>query len=293
MTFCRIYGVVSYDSNRKGNSMSLPKIDWNDVWKSIYKEKSASRRDDGFWDKRAPEFARHAKVGDYIGQIIKIMQPQPDWSVLDIGSAAGTLAVPLASSVKHITAMEPSAAMRRLLEERCESEGIDNISVINGRWEDDWEDIGINVHDVAIASRSLIVEDLEAAVTKLQRYARRRVYISTLVDEGPHDRRIIEAVGRKFHPGADYIIVYNFLRRMGIYANVAFTVNRKEKSYADVDEAAAGMGWMIHDMTGEEEERLKSFLAKTLVRRSGRLTLPYRRIIRWAVLWWEKDSEAA
>ncbi len=269
--------------------MGLPKIDWNELWKSMHQAKVAPMRDAQFWDKRAPEFARHAKTGDYIGQFMKIMQPRPDWSILDIGSAAGTLAVPLAPSVRRITAMDPSGVMRRLLKERCEQEGIDNITVVNGRWEDDWEKIGIAPHDVAIASRSLIVEDLEKAVSKIQQHARRRVYLSTMVDNGPHDPRIIEAVGREFSHRADYILVYNLLRQMGIYANVAFTINREEKGYTDIDDAAANLRWMIHDMTLEEEEKLKDFLSKTLVRKNGHLSLPYQRIIRWAVLWWEKD----
>ncbi len=269
--------------------MNLTKIDWNELWKSMHQAKTAPKRDARFWDKRAPEFARHVRTSDYIDQFITIMQPQPDWSVLDIGSAAGTLAVPLAPSVSQITAMDPSDVMRRLLKERCEQDGIENITVVNGRWEDDWEEIGLDVHDVAIASRSLIVEDLENAVIKIQQYARRRVYISTMVDNGPHDPRIIEAVGRKFPGRADYILVYNLLRSMGIYANVAFTINREEKSYTDVDDAAADLRWMIHDMTLEEEGKLKDFLSKTLVKRNGRFTLPYERITRWAVLWWEKD----
>lgn len=269
--------------------MNLTTFDWNELWKNIFKEKSASRRDKRFWDQRAPEFTRHASASDYINQFMAIMGPQPDWSVLDIGSGAGTLAVPLAPLVKRITAMDPSVAMRRLLRERCETINIDNITVVNGRWEDNWEEIGLGVHDVAIASRSLIVEDLQGAIEKISQYARRRIYLSTLVDEGPHDRRIIEAVGRKYQPGADYILVYNLLRQMGIYANVAFTVNRVEKSYCDVNDAVDAMRWMIHKMTFKEEEQLKAYLTKNLVRCNGRLTLPYRRTIRWAVIWWEKD----
>ena len=269
--------------------MCRPNIDWNALWRKAHLERHSTLRDSAFWDKRAPEFARHAKASGYVDQFTAIMKPQPSWSVLDIGCAAGTLAVPLASSVRCITAMDPSVRMRELLEDRCHRQGIKNITIVDGRWEDDWDELGIGVHDVIIASRSLIVEDLRGAIMKLQRNASRRVYISTLVGDGPHNREIIEAVGRDFCPGADYIVLMNLLREMQIFANLAFTCNSDEKTYGDVDEAVASLHWMIHEMNRKEEEKLRNYLYQNLVRENGRWKLPYRRTVRWAVIWWDMD----
>lgn len=273
--------------------MSLPNIDWNEVWRTIQSKKHASRRDPRFWDKRAPEFTRRAETGGYIGRFMAIMNPQADWSVLDIGCAAGTLAVPLAPSVSRITAMDPSDAMRALLEKRCQKQGITNIDIVKGRWEDDWEELGIGVHDVVVASRSLVVEDLRWAIQKVQRYAAKRVYISTLVDDGPYDRRIVEAAGRPFYPGADYIVVCNLLRQMGIYADVTFICKGEVKTYSDVEEALSSMRWMVHDMTAEEEAKLRCYLSDTLIPEGDRWKMPCLKTVRWAVLWWEKDSLSA
>jgi len=270
--------------------MGLPAIDWNEVWRKMHAERPAPLHDRGFWDQRAPEFTRHATAGDYILQFVQIMEPKPDWSVLDVGCGAGTLAVPLAPRVADITAMDPSTGMRTLLEERCRNQGIDNICIVEGGWQDDWVALGIGTHDVAIASRSLLVEDLRGAILKLQKHARKRVYLATLVDDGPYDRGIVEAVGRKLSLGADYIVVYNLLRQMGIYANAAFTVTRQEKSFADLEEAVDGLRWMIHAMTPAEEARLREYLARCLVRENGRWRLPQARVVRWAVLWWATDE---
>jgi SAM-dependent methyltransferase len=272
--------------------MAIPSIDWNEVWCATHEMKHTPVRDSKFWDKRAPSFTRHASGSDYIGQFLDIMKPEPSWSVLDIGCAAGTLAVPLASAVGIITALDYSKIMLRLLDERCWEQGIPNIRIVHGRWEDDWDALGIGVHDAAVASRSLVMDDLRGAIEKLSRYARRRVLVSTLVDDGPFDRRIFEAVGRSFQPGADYIIVYNLLRQMGIYANIAFTTHCEVKTFQDAEEALSSMRWMIHEMTPEEEVRLKAHLEKTLVRVNGGWQMPYRHLVRWAVMWWDKPSQA-
>ncbi len=269
--------------------MSMPSIDWNDVWKQFRSNRRDSTQDPEFWNKRASSFSRHASGSDYVQQFIDIMNPGPAWSVLDVGCAAGTLAVPLSSLVGSITALDPSMAMLSLLDERCLKQGITNIRRINGRWEDDWDALDIGVHDAAIASRSLITDDLSAAILKLESHAGKRVYLSAMVDDGPHDRRIVEAVGREFGPRADYIVVYNLLRQMGRYANVAFTVNKEEKLFKDVADAVNSLRWMIQDMTPEEEVRLTGHLQANLVRNSEGWKLPYSRVIRWAVLWWDKE----
>ncbi len=270
--------------------MNLPNIDWNALWREGHDRRFKSARDPGFWDRRAPEFSRHAQTGNYASQFMSIVKPRPAWRVLDIGSAAGTLAIPMAPRVKRVTAMDPSARMRELLQTRCKQEGIDNIRIVDGRWEDDWDTLGIGVHDVAIASRSLIVDDLQGAIIKIQRHASHRVVLSAMVGDGPHDRRIFEAAGREFSPGADYIVLVNLLRQMGIFADLTFICNTMQKTYQDVEDALNAMRWMLQGMTRDEEDRLRKYLSRTLVRENGQWKLPYAKVVRWAVIWWNTDG---
>lgn len=272
--------------------MDIGAIDWNEVWRDIQTRKEQHRlQDSSFWDGRAKDFTRAVTRTDYIKQFIEIFDPQPEWSVLDIGAAAGTLALPLAERTKQITAVEPSARMREFLQERRDALGLENIDIVEGRWEDDWEALGIEPHDAVIASRSLMMHDLREAIEKVERFARRRVILSTLVGEGPHDEKIFQAVGREAFHGPDYIVVYNLLRQMDIFANVAFTRNCEAKNWASLDEAVEGHRWMLHDMSADEEARLREHLAATLVPENGRLKMPYAKVVRWAVIWWDKDSE--
>ncbi len=266
-------------------------FDWNRVWRTHHAQKAMNgRTGDNHWDKRAKDFTRAVTKGDYVEQFLSMCDVRPGESVLDVGAAAGTLAVPLSAKAAAVTALEPSPVMRMLLEERCKKDGILNVNAVEGRWEDNWEALGIGVHDVAIASRSLIVNDLSMAIEKLQSHARRRVYLATLVDDGPFDRNLIMAVGRDFNPGIDYIVVMNYLRQIGVYANLAFTVHREDCAFASLDDAVEGLAWMVHEMTEDERVRLRDHLSRTLVPHGDLLALPRAHTVRWAVMWWDRDN---
>jgi len=267
--------------------MSGYEIDWNSAWKQA-REKRPRKKDPTFWNRRAPSFGKHVMESDYEKHFLELMQPLPSWSALDVGCGSGTLAVPLAGRIASVTALDFSSEMLSQLQQRCQDGGIDNITAIHGSWEDDWEKLGIETVDVAIASRSIVVDDLCEALTKLDRAARQRVYLSTIVGDGPSDRRIINAVGRAFERGPDYIYVYNLLHQMGIYANVSFITTSEWKRYVSVDDAIDGMSWMLHDMSIEEENRLRSYLAAELVFHESGWRLPSPKVVRWAVISWEK-----
>jgi SAM-dependent methyltransferase len=267
----------------------IREIDWNSIIAEIQRRKGDRDGSSDYWDKRAPAFARNASKSDYVDKILRFMKPKPHWSVLDVGCAAGTLAVPLAGKVKTVTGMDISAKMLMLLGERCGELGIENIMTVHGRWEDDWEELGIGEHDVAIASRSLITQDFHTALLKLNKAARKRVYISTLVGDGPYDRRMFEALGRELNPGPDYIYVYNLLYGMGIQAGIHFISYKERNSYENLDEAVMVHKGRLGTMTPQEEEILKEFFKKHLIHRCGKWETDCSRKIRWAVLWWDKE----
>ncbi|MDA1257358.1 MAG: methyltransferase domain-containing protein [Chloroflexi bacterium] len=56
-------------------------------------------------------------------------------TVIDVGAGGGRIAIPLAARCAHVTAVEPSDAMRRQLESSLVELGVTNVSVIPERWE--------------------------------------------------------------------------------------------------------------------------------------------------------------
>lgn len=262
--------------------------DWERVWRDRRAGRTSKKRDPRFWDGRAASFAKTTLETDYADRFLAIMEPEEQWSVLDVGCGNGVLAIPLARTVSSVTAMDHSGEMLSIVRERCQEECLDNVTTRLCRWEDDWNEAGIGSHDVAIASRSMVGDDLRGSILKLAGVARRRVYISTIVGDGPFDRRLFEAIGRPLDVGPDYICNYNMLYQMGITAHVAFIDETRNRTYDSPEQAFSAMQWMFDDLTHEEEKRLRSYIEKYLAFRSGRWRFCYDRVIRWAVMWWKK-----
>jgi len=270
--------------------VELP-LDWNVLWKQDYRRRRSASDDlPNYWNRRAPSFARRGQGSPYTEAFLALMAPEPHWSVLDMGCGPGTLAIPLAGLVQRVTAVDFSEVMIERLVQGCAEQGLQNVRAIHGGWEDDWDRAGIGLHDVAIASRSLIVEDLEEALLKLDRSARHRVYLSFQVGDGPRDKGALEALGRKVQKGADYLYVYNLLHQLGIYANVQILKLDDERVFASPEEALEFFQVFIRDLEPTEEVRLRAYLAENLIPKEGVWVLKGRQARDWALIWWEKDT---
>jgi SAM-dependent methyltransferase len=266
----------------------VTRVDWNQAWRAG-RERTGQRWDGrDFWNTRAASFAGHARQTRYCDDVLALLQPSPEWTVLDVGCGAGTLAVPLASRVRSVTATDISDKMLGLLAERCNELGISNVNPVLAGWDDDWRAAGIGEHDVVIASRSLFAADLRAAIQKLTSSARRRVMIVSLVGDGPYDRAVFNAVGRPLYRGPDYRFITNYLAQEGIFANVSFIREVEDKTYATLDEAVQGTRWMLDGITPAEEVLLRAHLSMRCIRRGDALALPQPKVTRWAAIWWDK-----
>lgn len=268
--------------------MDINSINWNQIWKELRDKRKRPKHGPEYWNKRAPSFNDHVKKTGYSAAFLEIMKPSKTWTVMDMACGGGTLAIPLASKVKEVTAVDFSDGMLNIIKSRAKKAKINNIQTINAAWEDNWEEKGMGAFDVVVASRALAMRDVQAAIEKLNCHAKKRVFISTVSGEGPHDSRIFEAVGRKFTPMTDYIYLYNLLYQMGIRAEVAFIREDSKRIYNDHDTALKSFGWMLGTMNRQEQNRLKKFLQDHLIPHKGKWKLDYNKKIEWAVLSWGK-----
>jgi len=89
-----------------------------------------------YWDRNARSQKLWSDHSGYHKQIITFLmeRAQPHWRVLDIGAGDGALTLPLSAFGCKVTAIEPSAEMRRLLFVRAESRGIANFDICDCAW---------------------------------------------------------------------------------------------------------------------------------------------------------------
>src|SRR5260370_2704584 len=90
-------------------------MDWVENWKQIVEERATragTHPDPGYWDRRAPSFARSTQAR--ADEFLKVIDPyvSPLKTLIHAGAGTGRHAVPLSERLEWVTAVEPSEAMR-------------------------------------------------------------------------------------------------------------------------------------------------------------------------------------
>jgi SAM-dependent methyltransferase len=264
-------------------------IDWVDLRAKAFKNKGWQNKGSKEWDAKATSFATRNKSSTYIELFLTLLPLEPSMSVLDVGSGPGTLAIPIARKVQSVTAIDFSQGMLDALIDQASEEKISNIKTIHCAWEDDWQARGIHPHDIAIASRAMGVQDLEAALKKIDAHALRYVFLSDRIGETPFDIAAFDAVGRPFAAGPDYIYTVNMLYKMGIHPNITVLTLDREITFNSMEEVINSYRWMFNDLSTTETIALENYLQNQIIKReNNQLTMRREPPPRWAVIWWQK-----
>ncbi|NLV27113.1 MAG: class I SAM-dependent methyltransferase [Methanomicrobiales archaeon] len=276
-------------------------IDWNEAWKKPDKEEgkkagfiSCGRR----WNDpaRCRRFSDAMKEDDWAGSMSRIhsMDIHPHSRVLDVGAGPGSLAIPLAKTVAHVTAVEPSKGMVTCLRENIAEAGIFNITFVPKKWED--VDINSDLdtpYDIVVASYSLGFPDLQDGLKKMNEASSKYVYIFWFADmRSPWQRNYSEIweelYGVPVPTGKKPNIVFNLLNQMGIFANIEVTKEESVHKYATFDDAVADQKEGLNLKTEKQEQVLRKYLEKKLKREDGKFV--HREISHRAKIWWEKEK---
>lgn len=272
------------------NLASYSDIDWSLLRKNAMAQKGWKRKGPKEWDNKAQSFSSRTKHNDYINLFIGELPLDPTLSVLDIGSGPGTLALPIAKHVGNVTAIDFSQGMLDILNQHAKDEHTENIKTIHCSWEDDWTNKGIVPHDIAIASRSVGVEDLEPALAKINSFATKYVFISDRIGATPFEEGAFHAIGRPFQTGPDYIYTLNILYKMGIYPNVTVLKPNPVTTYPSIEDALASYRWMFQELSSNEEQELLKYIKDNIVQRTDKaVTVARNSPVQWALIWWKNS----
>ncbi len=186
----------------------------------------------------------------------------PGDTLLDVGAGSGRFALPLAQSVKQVTALDMSPDMLAILERRAAEKDISNIQPLRGSW----EDIPVEPHDVVLAAWSLYRQrDILASLRKLIDATRRTLIIvdgdyAPRPDDDPPHERLKTAIWGEGDPGlCNYLYFAGMLRQCRVRAEVRLVHERMTRTALDLPTLARDFA--PHDATVSDLAAFTSRLA--------------------------------
>ena len=226
-------------------------MDWEQHWKDVIHARATAagtHADPGYWDRRAPSFARSTRAR--ADELFNVIDPylSPRKTLIDAGAGAGRHAVPLSDRLEWVTAVEPSEGMRAQIPPR------DNMTVVASTW----EDAEVAPADLVICCHVMYgVADPVPFISKLEHSARERVFIMLRESDLPHPAAAI----RKKLLGDDgprmprFSDLFMLLIQMGITPDVSFQRYQSLSRYADLEEAVADARALVGDRWDETAGR--------------------------------------
>jgi ubiquinone/menaquinone biosynthesis C-methylase UbiE len=275
--------------------------DWNEVWKYRQARHGSSKGAEDKthnWGNRenAERYDANSRT-EYDARIhmtLDALAVTREHRVLDIGSGPGTLAIPLAPKVKEITAVEPGAGMVSIMQERAAHEGITNIRCLQKRWEDvdPVQDLD-SPYDVVIASLSLTMEDIRAALGKMHAAAKGTVCLYWFVDMPFWERMYadlwVQLHGSPYYSGPKADCLFNVLYQMGIYPDVEMMPLGKEYRFSSREEMETFFSQRFSAQSAEQQEIVKKYFAP-LIRDTGDGIMISGNST-FAKIWWKKQEK--
>ena len=275
------------------------KIDWNELWKermelqsktqmntdctNMWKRKENAKR---FWEMSLENKNRIEKT-------LTGMTLTPESRVLDIGAGPGSLAIPLAERVAHVTAVEPAEGMMEVLKQNIETYGTRNIDCVYKDWET--VDAGSDLcppYDVVFASYSLGMKDIRASIQKMVDVSSGYVYLYWFAGDTSwdiHSRNLWPILhGCEYRQGPKANVLYNVLYDMGIYPDVKVFPFEHKNHFENLKEALEHFKPQYAAFSPEQEEILSSYLQEVLEEENGALVQKG-----WSTrvkMWWKASA---
>ena len=271
-------------------------IDWNNIWNKVNGANikcGAYGECASIWESKeqARAFLKNSiENPGRVHHIIESLPLSPDYRVLDIGSGPGTVAVPIAGRVGHVTAIEPSPGMAGVMEEYAAESGVKNLSIVNKCWED--IDLSADLegsYDLVVASYSLGMQDLGESIKMMCEVSSKWIYLFWISGNPSWEKGLVnlwpKLHGKDFNCSPQADIIYNILYSMGIYPNMKVSRLQNLNRFPDLDFAVSQYSSVYNIQNSEQEEILRGYLNKNLIKTEDGYELPETNMC--TAIWWD------
>lgn len=261
--------------------MFLEPIDFAKMYRNHKRATNFKGKTSSDWDEKSKDMAASTIDSPYVNDFISRMNITGDEVILDIGCGPGALSIPLAKRVKEVIAIDFSTQMLAELEAYAAREGVTNIRTFHLSWEDDWSILPpVNI---AVASRSMEVSDVEYALLKMSSSAHRKCYLTYKVGGSFVDMEILNYIGKKIITKPDYWYLPILLYQNGYLPTIDYiSTERGSIRSNNVEEFVESLTWSLGGI--EEEQRIKAIeYYERFIVGENRHPKP----MQWAFIGWE------
>lgn len=261
--------------------MFLEPIDFAAMYREHKNTTNFKGKSSSDWDDKSKDMAASVINSPYVNDFISRMNITGDEVVLDIGCGPGTLAIPLAKKVKEVIAIDFSAQMLEQLQLYAAREGVTNIRTFHLSWEDDWNILP--PVDIAVASRSVEVKDIDMALSKMSSHTRRACYVTYKAGGSFVDMNILDFIGKKIICKPDFWYIPILLYQYGYLPTIDYIATQNGSlHYASANEFVESLIWSVHDLNEEQQLKAHEYYERFIVR-ENRNPKPFT----WAFIGWK------
>lgn len=204
-----------------------PITDWAALWKELvglndrWQEVGETQED--HWRNKARLFSeniekRWSRSDSSRNFLTSKLQEAPGSTLIDIGAGTGAWACLASRYAASITAVDHSRSMIAMMRENLKKAEITNVHILQGSW----PDVDVEIHDFSLCSHAVYgVSYFPRFINKMMDVTRQTCF---LVIRAPKVDGLMAEFARMIlgHPydSPNFVIAYNILIEMGIYANV-------------------------------------------------------------------------
>lgn len=237
--------------------MFLQEIDFAQMY-TEHKEKTHYKgKNSDDWDIRSKELASSMQNSPYVEDFISRMDIKGDEVLLDIGCGPGTLAIPLAKKVKEVIAIDFSSKMLDELQKYAAKEGLTNIKTLHLGWDDDWSILP--KVDIAVASRSMEVKEIDKALLKMTRQANKACYVTYMAGGSYVDMEILDFIGKKIITKPDFWYIPILLYKDGYYPSIDYIQTKGSVKSYDKEMFVKSLVWSLGALDEAQQDKAREY----------------------------------